>query len=114
MAKLTGRRLGLSLPRRLICDLMHFARKVPTVPVQRRMQLGRLAAARHAAEPRPSWAALFTKAYALVARNRPQLRRFYLSFPWPHLYENSASVATVALERPYRNGEEGVFFVHVA
>jgi hypothetical protein len=115
MGKQVGRRLSLSLPRRIICDLMHFAMKVPTVPVERRMRLGVLAAARKSAlEPRPSWAALFTKAYALVARRRPELRRFYLSFPWPHLYEHPASVATLALERPWRDGEEAVFFIHIA
>ena len=34
----TGRRLRLSLPRRQVCDLMHFAKKVPSIPVQRTMR----------------------------------------------------------------------------
>ena len=37
MSNDTGRSLRLSLPRRFVCDLLHFARKVPTVPVQRTM-----------------------------------------------------------------------------
>lgn len=98
-AKSQGRWLRLSTPRRLICDLMHFARKVPTVPVERRMQLAAVAAARRRAAPRPSWCAIFTKALAFVAAARPELRRAYMSFPWAHLYEHPQSVASVAFER---------------
>jgi hypothetical protein len=112
MSPAAGRRLGLSLPRRLICDLMYFARKVPSVPVQRRMALGAVAAARAAAVPRPSWAAVFTKAYARVAASRPELRRCYLPFPWAHLYEYRDNIATVAVERRF-GGEDGVFFVPI-
>ncbi len=107
-----GRRLGLSLPRRFVCDLLHFARKVPTVPVQRRMNIAPLMAARQQADPRPSWCALFTKAYAMVAAARPELRRAYLSFPWPHLYEHSISVASVAIERKVGD-EDAVLFVQI-
>lgn len=104
MGSSAGRRLALSLPRRFITDLVHFAQKVPTVPVQRRMALPALVEARRLANPRPSWTALFVKAYALVARQRPELRRAFLSFPWPHLYEHGCSVASVAIER--RMGDE--------
>jgi hypothetical protein len=107
-----GRRLPLSLPRRIIGDLLHFARQVPSVPVQRRMNLAPLVAARDQAVPRPSWCALFTKAYALVAANRPGLRRAYLSFPWPHLYEHPCSIASVAIERQVGE-EDAVLFVQV-
>jgi hypothetical protein len=88
---------------------MHFARQVPTVPVQRRMNLAALVKARDEAEPRPSWCAIFTKAFGIVAAARPELRRAYLSFPWPHLYEHPLNVASIALERSI-GGEEGVFF----
>jgi hypothetical protein len=40
----------------------------------------------------------------MVSAARPQLRRAYLSFPWPHLYEHPVSVASVAVER--RLGDE--------
>ena len=62
MSQPAGFNLPLSLPRRFICDLLHFAQQIPSVPVQRRMHLGPVAAARAAAEPRPSWAAVFIKA----------------------------------------------------
>jgi hypothetical protein len=112
MPNLAGRNLALSLPRRFICDLVHFARKVPSVPVQRRMSLHAVVAARQAAVPRPSWCALFTKAFALVAAARPELRRSYLTFPLPHLYEHPINVASIAVERSFR-GEEAVFFAPV-
>ena len=34
-----GRWVGLSLPRRFVCDLMRHAKAVPSIPSQRRMQL---------------------------------------------------------------------------
>jgi len=101
-----GKWLRLSTPRRLICDLMHFARKVPTVPVERRMNLAPLLVARQQAQPRPGWCAIFTKALAFVAATRPELRRAYLTFPWPHLYEHPVSVASIAFERQL--GDEDV------
>jgi hypothetical protein len=112
MAQSAGRRLALSIPRRLLCDMLHFARRVPTVPVQRRFRLGRVVAARAAAIPRPGWCAIFTKAFALLAADHPQLRRTYLSFPWPHIYEHADSVATVTVEREFE-GENAVFFVPI-
>jgi hypothetical protein len=104
--------LPLSLPRRLICDYLSFARKVPSVPVQRRMRLGELAAARVRAAVRPSWCTLFMKAYALTCNAWPQLRRAYLSFPWPRLYQHPCSVLSVAVERLVGD-EEAVLFVHL-
>ncbi len=112
MGEPVGRRLPLSRARRLISDLLYYAQKVPTVPVQRRMNVAALAAAREQATPRPSWCALFTRAYAMVAAARPELRRAYLGFPWPHLYEHPTSVASVAIERRL-DDEEAVFFVQI-
>lgn len=112
MGEKVGRSISLSLPRRVIGDLLHFARKVPTVPVQRRMNIAPLIAARAQAFPRPSWCSLFTKAYAMVAAERAELRRAYLSFPWPHLYEHPTSIASVAVERRWRD-EDAVFFIQV-
>jgi hypothetical protein len=112
MGEPCGRRLALSPPRRLICDMMHFARKIPSVPVQRRMNIAPLVAARREARSRPSWCALFTKAYAMVAEKRPQLRRAYLSFPWPHLYEHPVSIASIAVERRI-DDEDAVLFAQV-
>jgi hypothetical protein len=107
-----GVALSLSRPRRLICDLLHFAAGVPTVPVQRRMKLAPLVSARRALVKRPPWTALFAKGFSLVAAEVPELRRAYCKFPWPHLYEYPASVAAITIERDYR-GEKAVFTVRV-
>src|SRR5436309_13711052 len=112
MGERVGRNLSLSVPRRIVCDLLHCARKVPTVPVQRRMNIAALVAARKQSLPRPSWCALFTKAYAMVTAERPELRRAYLSFPWAHLYEHPVSVASIAIERRVGD-EDAVLFVQV-
>ena len=109
MSQPAGRNIALSLPRRFICDLVHFARQVPSVPVQRRMNLAPVVAARQLAEPRPSWCTIFTKAYGYVAAAIPELRRAYLSFPFPHLYEHPINVASIAVERRLGD-EEAVFF----
>jgi len=107
-----GRRLPLSLPRRWVGDFLHFAQKVPTIPVQRRMNIAPLVAARNQAVPRPSWCALFTKAYAMVAARHPELRRTYLNFLRPCLYEHPVSVASIAVER--RIGDENaVLFTQI-
>jgi hypothetical protein len=108
----TGRRMPLSLPRRFICDVVHYARQVPSVPTQRRMRLAEVVAARAAASPRPGWCAIFTKAYGIVAAGRPELRRAYIPFPWPHLYEHPDNIATVGIERHF-NDEDAVFFARI-
>jgi hypothetical protein len=108
MPQPVGRHIPLSLPRRFIGDLMHFARQVPSVPVQRRMNLAPVVAARRAARPRPSWCAILTKAYGLVSALVPELRRAYLVFPRPHLYEHPVPIASVAVECGF-GGENAVF-----
>jgi hypothetical protein len=107
-----GRKLPLSLPRRFVGDLLHFARQVPTVPVQRSMHLAPLAAARALVQPRVSWCAVFIKAYAIVAARRPELRRAYMKFPWPHLFEHARNIASVAIGRQWQ-GEDAVFFAQL-
>lgn len=107
-----GRSIPLSRPRRVITDLMHFAAGVPSVPVQRRVDVSRVAAGRESRPDRPAWTGIFTKAYALVADEFPELRRAYCKVPWPHLYEYPASVANVMVEREY-DGERAVLGLKV-
>jgi len=103
-----GRSIALSKPRRIVIDLLHFARTVPSLPVQMRMQLGAVVAARKACRERPQWSAIFIKAYALVAQDMPVLRRAYIKVPWPHLYEYPSASASLMIEREYQ-GEHGLF-----
>jgi hypothetical protein len=90
-------------------DVLHYASQIPTVPVQRRMALAEVAAARDGVKDRPCWPAVFMKAYSQVADELPALRRAYVRLPWPHLREYPTSVASLAVEREYLN-EPCVFF----
>jgi hypothetical protein len=102
-----GKAIQLSVQRRMIIDLLYFATGIPTVPVQKRMSLGPLLAARAASHKRPRWTAIFTKAYAVVAEEYPELRRAYVKLPWPQLYEYPTSIAKILIERDYQ-GESAV------
>jgi hypothetical protein len=106
-----GRTVPLSVPRRLVCDLMHFAAGVPSIPVQRRVALAPVVAARAAAADRPPWPAIFAKAFARVAAGVPELRRAYCKFPWSHVCEYPRSAAGVVVERDY--GSEKALFTLV-
>jgi hypothetical protein len=107
-----GRSLPLSVPRRFIADLLHAAAKVPAFTVERRMNLAPLVAARAAAATRIGWCALFAKAFALTALKHADLRRAYMTFPRPHLYEHPENVAAVAIERGHGD-EKCVLFGHI-
>jgi hypothetical protein len=99
----------LSVPRRLIADLLHFARRVPSIPLSRMMDLSALAAARRVHPARPSWSVIFMKAYAQVAVDHPPLRRALLEWPMMRIYEHPQTNCSLAIERNFE-GEEGVFF----
>ena len=88
---------------------MHICRHIPIIPVERRMQLAVVIAARQRSANPPSWAAIFVKAYALTAARHPGLRHAYCAYPWPHLYEAAQSIASVAVARDF-DGEPAVFF----
>jgi len=107
---LRGKFIPLSLPRRTVIDLLHFASAIPTVPVQRLMSLQPVVSARAACGDRPRWTAIFVKAYALAAREFPELRRAYIKLPWPTLYEYPLSNASIIIERDYQ-GELGLFSI---
>jgi hypothetical protein len=89
----------VSVPRRLIIDLMHASTSVPFVHLRRRLCVAALAEARAACNLRPGWAAIFTKAFCLVARDEPILRTMYIKGPWPHFYELPRSIGMVAISR---------------
>jgi hypothetical protein len=69
-------------------------------------------AARQACIPRPSWTAIFLKAMSIVAARNPELRRSYMAFPWPYLYEHPINIANFTIERRFQN-EDVVFFVQI-
>ncbi|NVN84579.1 MAG: acyltransferase [Rhodopseudomonas sp.] len=102
-----GTPIKLSIPRRLIADLMRASMGVPLITFQRRLSIQPLAQARAAAALRPGWAAIFAKAFSLVARDEPVLRTLYVTWPRPHLFELPHSIAMIAVARQY-DGEDCV------
>jgi len=95
----TGKYYRVSRFRRLVIDLMHYSATVPSVTIERRMDLGALSAARQECTPSPTWSAIFIKAYAVVAARTSVLRTSYLKFPWPRFYEHSVNIATLNIDR---------------
>lgn len=103
----------ISLRRRLICDLMHASMGIPFVSLSRSLHIRPVMEARAGTTAPAGWAAIFVKAFALVARDEPILRTVYVKWPWPALYELPKSVATVAIAR-VEEGEECVLPQRIA
>jgi hypothetical protein len=99
MSKSVGRSLPITPFRQLVIDLMEMSKQVPSVCADRRMDLTPLVAARTACTPRPSWCGLFAKAFAILGREHPELRRSYLKFPWARLYEHPHNIVSLNVER---------------
>ncbi len=89
----------LSVARRLVTDYMWAASGMARVGVTRRVGLGEVIAVRRGLRQPPSWTAIFAKAFAVVAAEVPELRRVYLRWPWPHLYEYADSTVSIMQAR---------------
>ena len=108
-----------------VSDVARLAREIPLFPVERTMPLGPLAAARvavgntasakhPAGTTRIGWAAVFLKAYALVAREMPVLRTWLVQgLPGIRLATAAESVATLAVNR-IEDGEDRLFWARLA
>jgi len=97
----------ISIPRRLVADLMQASIRIPFVSLQRPLNVRQLLEARALTAQPPGWAAIFVKAFSLVAREEPVLRTLYAKWPWPRLYELPRSIAMIAIAR-IRDGEDCV------
>jgi hypothetical protein len=97
----------ISMPRRLVADLMHASIRVPFVSLARPLNIRPLLEARALAARPPGWAAIFVKAFSLVAKEQPVLRTLYVKWPWPSLYELPRSIAMVVIAR-VEDGEDFV------
>ncbi|MCP1832019.1 MULTISPECIES: acyltransferase [Bradyrhizobium] len=107
-----GKFRQISLPRRLVADLMHASAGVPLVSLKRTLNVRAIVEARARAAQAPGWAAIFVKAFALVARTEPTLRTLHVKWPWPCLYELPRSVGMVAIAR-VEKGEDCVLFERI-
>jgi len=97
----------ISIPRRLVADLMQASIRIPFVSLQRPLNVRQLLEARALAAQPPGWAAIFVKAFSLVAREEPVLRTLYAKWPRPSLYELPRSIAMIAIAR-IEDGEDCV------
>src|ERR1700752_954243 len=102
MKSVRGRYLPLSLPRRMVSDMLLAGQQLALIPGECRMQLADVVGARAAAWPKPSWLALFIKAFAKLAASRPEFRRVYLTWPWHRLYEYAGTIFSITMEREWR------------
>lgn len=93
----------------MVLDVIQLSRSVPAFPVERWFDVGLLAEARGAASVRISWITLFAKAYGLAAKDVPELRRAFISLPWPRFYQSPYSVISVAVNRQVEN-QDRLFF----
>jgi hypothetical protein len=73
------------------------------------MRLADVVEARRQASPRPSWGAIMTKAFALAARNHPEMRQAFFTFPRGHIGEFESQIASVVVSR--RIGDEDVILL---
>jgi len=94
-------------------DVATLALDIPLFPVDRLMRLDGLAAARSTAAVRIGWAAIFLKAYAIVAREMPALRSWLAGRFRPRLATSSESVAVLAVNRAADAGDR-LFFARLA
>jgi hypothetical protein len=109
---MNGRTISLSPSRVFIADLCRQALKTPQGVIARRIDLSAAMKARSAMANKAPWTAIFVKAWGEVAAELPELRRSYVTLPWPRLFEHSTSVASVMVERDIA-GEAVLFPVRV-
>ena len=94
----------LDAQRLLVADIVRLSRRIPIFPVDRVMEVAAVERLRRQSPVRIGWAAIFMKAYALVARDRPALRSWLVPGRLPLLGRprwatSPVSVASLALSR---------------
>jgi hypothetical protein len=82
-------------------ELLHHARRVPSLCLARTLNVAEVALALQEAQQPPSWTALFIRAYGRLSRLHPELRRALIPWPWQHFYEHPHSVCLVPVEREW-------------
>jgi hypothetical protein len=96
----------------MVGDFVGLSRDMPIANGELRIDIRQLRAAVAAARPRPNWLPIFFKAYAVVAANRPALRRMYVRYPWPRLYEHHENVGSVVISRQVE-GDEALLYLPI-
>ena len=104
-----GKVFGIPRSRRLTWDLLNYHRSVPLCGHDRLCNLRAVAEARVASPIRISWPAIFLKAYAIVAKEVPELRQTWYRWPWAHLYQHPQSAGILTIHREFK-GEPWLFW----
>jgi hypothetical protein len=102
----------LPVGRGSVNDVALLARAIPLFPVDREMNLTEVAAARATSPMRIGWAAVFLKAYGLVAQEMPLLRSWIAGGLRQRLATAAESVATLAINRT-DTGADRLFFARL-
>lgn len=104
-----GRTIPLSTDRRLVCDVINIANRMPTAPIRCDIDVTEIKHLRRLTGTRISWQVIMMRAFALVSRDVPELRQLYAPLPRPHIYEHHESVCLMTIARKYK-GRERLFF----
>ena len=99
---------SVPLQRRWIVDVLTVGRTMYISGGGGPMNVTPAAEARRRKQPAISWDAIWIKAVALAAKQRPELQTAYMPYPWAHLYVHPHPVASVVVERMW-DGEPAVF-----
>lgn len=99
--------------RAIVLDVVRYAAKVPSFPVERWVDISNVANLRQQSPVRVSWTALFIRAYGLASRQHAQLRQIYVPWPWPRIYQSPDCVISLAVNRTQPNGNERLYFGRV-
>lgn len=102
-------RLLVPRSRLLVADVLRLHRQMPTCAHNRLMRLSELAEARDQAARRISWPALFIRSWGQVCARNPQLLQTWRNWPWGHIFQHSAPVGTLAMNRRFQN-EDWLFW----
>jgi hypothetical protein len=92
---------------------MHASIRVPFVSLARPLNIRSLIEARAQMARPPGWAAIFVKAFALVAKEQPALRTLFVKWPYARFYELPRSVGMVTIAR-VEGGQDCVLLQRVS
>lgn len=95
--------------RRLTTDLMRFAKQVPHCTHSRMVKLGEVMEARKDLPERVSLAAIFVKAFGLMAQRSTAFRQLFIRWPLESIYQHDKTVLMMAIAREFRD-EPWVFW----
>jgi hypothetical protein len=82
---------------------------MPMAPLERTIDVLDVGRLRRRGRPKISWPVIMMRAYGLVARDNPVLRRIYVPLPKQHYYEHPESVCLLTISRQI-NGHECLLF----